>query len=75
MSKTEHKYLKGIPAKFFEESRKADNCPYCGTRMIHPSDGLFICPNEACQYTFKFYPESKNKPIEVINKSKLEAFK
>lgn len=64
--------LESIPKKYFEGPFLSGPCPFCKTRMVHPSEALFICPNEKCGYKYRFYPESKGKPVEVISRSKLE---
>jgi len=70
---SENKYLKGVPPKYFQESNRVEECDFCKTRMIHPSERLYICPNEKCQFTYRFYPESKNKTVVVLKRSNLEA--
>lgn len=66
------KYLADIEAKYFFDSYLADKCSFCGTRMIHPALGLYICPNENCQYSYSFHPDNNRKQTEVLKKSKLE---
>ena len=64
-------YLADIPNKFFKAPYLSDECSFCKTRMIHPALGLYICPNEKCQYSFKFHPEKVGNSVEVLKKSKM----
>lgn len=66
-----NKYLADIEAKFFFEPYLADKCSFCGTRMIHPELGLYICPNANCQYSYSFHPENSRNSIQVLKQSKL----
>lgn len=66
----EKEYLADIPLKFFKEPYLSDKCSFCQTRMIHPELGLYICPNEKCQFKYHFHPEAFNS-VEVLKQSKL----
>ena len=60
------KFLADIPLKFFKEPYISDECSYCKTRMIHPELGLYICPNEKCQFKYKSQVKiNKSKEIAI----------